>query len=78
MPTPEPRYNPDDEGPPQCIDCDRETALTNRHGEPQCLACQDAADERAYERSLTSFYGSGTPQADAQRMDAAHKAKREE
>lgn len=80
MPTPEPRYNPDDEDLPLCEDCDQPTTQRNEDGRFVCPTCQAEADmrasEQAYERRMSRYYGGSAPQTDAQRADAAHKAKR--
>lgn len=78
MPTPEPRYNPDDEGLPLCVDCDRETAQTDPwSGEPVCPSCADERSQAAWERQQARYHGGSGPQTDAERMDAAYRQKRE-
>lgn len=58
-----------------CEDCGGD-ACVNRFGSLLCGDCATHADEAAYERSLSDYYGSSSPQTDGERSMAAHQAKR--
>ena len=59
----------------ECEDCGAD-ATVNRFGSRLCESCATSADEAAYERSLSDFYGGSSPQSEGERTHAAHQAKR--
>ena len=67
-----------------CFGCDEERDADEhgRHerdypeGEPRCDACYESDNERAYENSLSDFYGGSGPTTARERYVADHADKR--
>lgn len=62
--------------PDICLDCNARGVITlathDLDGVPKCENCADNANEAAYERSLSDFYGGSSPQSDRERMSQAY------
>lgn len=58
---------------PICTRCDERGEYTlatrERWGEPYCEDCDQNANEAAYERSLSDYYGSSSPQTAKERAE---------
>lgn len=76
-PDSDPAYDLSNQSAIECEDCG-ELASVNRFDVMLCGSCATTADEAAYERSLSDYYGSDMPQTEHERTLAAHQAKRGE
>lgn len=62
----------------KCLeDAVERTATQTRFGTPLCESCATSADEAAYERSLSDYYGGSGPVTIQEQYDAAVKERRE-
>jgi len=61
---------------PLCVKCEEDgtetLATTERWGEPYCEDCDTSANEAAYERSLSDYYGGSGAVSLKEQMDAAY------
>lgn len=58
-----------------CDECDKESAKLDEL--ERCESCADNANERAYERSLSDYYGGSGPQTLDEQCRVAWEQKRE-